>query len=58
MKYDPLDVDFSPTGKLRVRRWHGQFKANAIAAEDLPAGGVVVVDGDFNGLLEVFSKKG
>ena len=56
-KYDPLLVDFAPTGKLRVRRWAQAAvqPPTGFAVTDLPAGCIAVVDMR-GGLSEVRAK--
>ncbi len=55
-KLDPLHWDFSPNGRLRLRRWDGVGIPNAVVVEDLPSGCVVVVDIGEGGLAEVRTK--
>ena len=55
-KHDALEWSFSPSGRVVVRRWKPYgFPANAIAMEDLPAGGEVVLD-TVGGIAEVRKK--
>lgn len=60
-KLTPLYVDYSCTGNLRVKRWRPQWgiandKPNAVAVENLPAGGVATVDFS-NGIAELRAKR-
>lgn len=55
-KLDPLYVDYSPTGKMRVRVWKrgcSVWRPNAIAMEDIAPGSKVQVDGSSPGVFEV-----
>lgn len=59
-KLDPLVVDFNQRGRLRMARWKphcGYTRPNATALENLPAGGIAVIDPCPGGFYEVRAKK-